>query len=177
MNKQCAHCSAEFAPYRSTSKFCSRQCSWNSRTVRIAERNCTKCGGPAPVKVGLAVCDGCKVDPRDPVKSHAKERRRTLRAYGITEDDYARMLAEQGHCCAVCRTDEPGGRGSNWHIDHDHTTGLVRGLLCTRCNSGLGFFDDNPNLLAEAERYILHAATRGGVRAWRTSRSKTRSAV
>jgi hypothetical protein len=163
--KPCAHCGEEFAPYRSTSKFCSRRCSWNSRTVKRSERPCHKCGASVAVKVGLAVCDDCRVDPRDPERSRAKERARTLRGFGLTEAQYDAMLNKQGQVCAICQTTDPGGRG-NWCIDHCHETGVVRGLLCVRCNSGLGFFDDNPHILSSARDYLLIAATNGGKRAW-----------
>ena len=68
--------------------------------------------------------------------------------YGITYEDYLRMLEEQGGVCAICGTDKPGGRGK-FHIDHDHsccptekTCGkCVRGLLCARCNTKLGVIE------------------------------------
>jgi len=49
--------------------------------------------------------------------------------YGITEKIQQELIAAQGHQCAICRTDKPGGRGS-WHTDHCHTSGVVRGMLC-----------------------------------------------
>ena len=69
----------------------------------------------------------------------------------------------QGNACAICGTQDPGKRG--WHIDHDHSCcpgktscGLcVRGLLCSRCNIGLGFFLDNINALRAAEAYLERA--------------------
>lgn len=61
------------------------------------------------------------------------------RLYGITADDFDRMLAEQGGRCAICRRtkEEAGGKGEHLHVDHDHETGVVRGLLCTACNTRL----------------------------------------
>lgn len=68
-----------------------------------------------------------------------------LRIRGITEDQYAE-LCSQG--CAIC------GSLKNLHIDHDHETGLFRGILCSRCNNGLGFFDDNIEGLEKALAYL-----------------------
>lgn len=78
-----------------------------------------------------------------------------LRAnYGISIDDYDRMLAGQGGCCAVCGV--PGGeaRPHRLHVDHDHITGLVRGLLCANCNHALGKLRDDPNLIRALAAYI-----------------------
>jgi Autographiviridae endonuclease VII len=58
------------------------------------------------------------------------------RQYGLSLDDFAALLSAQGNRCAICRTDDAGGRG-DWHVDHDHETERVRGLLCHRCNVAL----------------------------------------
>ncbi|XVV08933.1 endonuclease VII domain-containing protein [Actinoplanes sp. CA-131856] len=68
--------------------------------------------------------------------------------YGITDADAKEMLAEQGGVCAICGTPDPQ------HVDHDHRTGWVRGILCFNCNGGLGQFRDNPVFLAEAITYL-----------------------
>jgi hypothetical protein len=60
--------------------------------------------------------------------------------YGITAADYERMFAEQDGKCLICRTDKTG-RWSFFHVDHDHATGKVRGLLCVSCNTRLGWFE------------------------------------
>lgn len=76
--------------------------------------------------------------------------------YGITEDGYNRILEMQGGCCAICGTDDPHGRNHNrFHVDHCHKTNLVRGLLCSRCNLGLGSFQDNILLMKKAITYIV----------------------
>jgi len=84
----------------------------------------------------------------------AKQRAGHLRRkFGITSEDYDRLLAEQGGRCAICRR-KPNARIS-LHVDHEHGTGRVRGLLCFRCNNALGDFDDDPELLTAAARYVL----------------------
>lgn len=73
--------------------------------------------------------------------------------FGVTDEDYQRMRKEQNDSCAICGTDTPGGRG-DWHIDHCHTSGKVRGLLCFPCNTSLGHFKDNIETLANAIAYL-----------------------
>lgn len=87
-----------------------------------------------------------------------KNRRIGLRArlkacYGITPEEYEeRLKLQEGKCC-ICNTDTPGGQGG-FHIDHCHTEGYVRGLLCSTCNVGLGHFRDSPELLIKAANYL-----------------------
>jgi hypothetical protein len=76
------------------------------------------------------------------------------RKYGITLAEYDTMLEQQEGCCKVCGTDEPGGQG-RFHVDHNHTTGKVRGLLCSNCNTGIGKFKDSPTVLLKAAAYLL----------------------
>lgn len=82
-----------------------------------------------------------------------------MRNYGITREDYNRMLAEQVGKCAICGGDPEGGRASRlpvaaFHVDHDHETGKVRGLLCAHCNTGLGKFKDDPARMRAAAGYL-----------------------
>jgi hypothetical protein len=70
------------------------------------------------------------------------------RRYGIGQAEFAELLAEQGGVCAICRALDPQ------HVDHDHRTGWVRGILCFNCNGGLGQFRDNPEYLASAITYL-----------------------
>ncbi len=82
-------------------------------------------------------------------------RTRTLKnKYGLTLDRYAEMLAGQGGKCAICKGNQRGNGTRNFAIDHDHKTGAVRGLLCDRCNVGLGHFVDNRALLLEGADYL-----------------------
>jgi hypothetical protein len=80
--------------------------------------------------------------------------------YGITVDDYYSMLKAQGGGCAICSTKVPSQRKRKFadvemfFVDHCHSTGKVRGLLCSRCNRGLGYFDDNPGRLEMAANYL-----------------------
>lgn len=72
--------------------------------------------------------------------------------YGITLEDYNKMLAMQSGVCMICGQEESNGK--RLAIDHDHKTGAVRGLLCNHCNIGLGKFFDDPSLLTAAINYL-----------------------
>jgi Recombination endonuclease VII len=75
--------------------------------------------------------------------------------YGLSTDDGNTLLEAQKYQCAICGVPEVVAPGNgSLHIDHDHATDHVRGLLCSNCNRGLGFFKDDPALLLEAARYL-----------------------
>ena len=74
-------------------------------------------------------------------------------AYGITTEQYGLILQEQNYQCMICKADQCN-TGQNFAVDHDHKTGAVRGLLCQACNTALGKFKDNPELLRRAARYL-----------------------
>lgn len=70
------------------------------------------------------------------------------RRYGLTEVEFREMLRSQGDVCAICREPDPR------HVDHDHITGAVRGILCFNCNGGLGQFKDDVDRLSNAVSYL-----------------------
>jgi hypothetical protein len=84
---------------------------------------------------------------RDRLRTRPGHRRREL---GITLDGWNRMWHAQGGLCAICRTAQAT------QVDHDHANGMVRGALCGGCNSGLGGFNDNQDLLRAAIPYLEH---------------------
>ncbi len=69
--------------------------------------------------------------------------------YGLTLEQWDRMLIRQGGRCAVCEAPT-----QDLHVDHCHATGKVRGLLCANCNRGLGLFADDPARMRVAARYL-----------------------
>lgn len=88
------------------------------------------------------------------ILAHSAIYGRTKR-YGITLNDYNTFLRQQHERCAICHGKEINQKGSTrFCIDHDHRTGEVRGLLCHKCNKGLGNFKDSPVLLENAKRYL-----------------------
>jgi len=87
-----------------------------------------------------------------------------LRAkYGISIQEYNELFEKQGGRCAICGQKETKtqsrGKGliptiDSLQVDHDHETGKIRGLLCYRCNTGIGKLFDNPRLLRKAADYL-----------------------
>lgn len=80
------------------------------------------------------------------------KRRRQLKNYGMSLEDYNDMLQRQNGVCAIC--DKPPKESKNLQVDHDHNTGIVRGLLCFRCNYGMSFFSENPDRMEKAVNYL-----------------------
>lgn len=86
--------------------------------------------------------------------------RYNLKQYGITYAQHQAMFAAQGGRCAICKSDKPGSKGKGWHVDHDHKTGTVRGLLCHFCNTAIGSLKDDPDLLRAAAEYLESSRAR-----------------
>ncbi len=79
------------------------------------------------------------------------------KSYGISLDDYNKLLQEQNECCKICNTHISKLNQKlkkNLCVDHCHITGRIRGLLCDKCNRGLGLFNDDENLLLKAINYL-----------------------
>lgn len=114
-----------------------------TRTRRAANNLCIDCGVPLP-DLKYSRCQRCRQLNAQSVK---------LRAYGLTIETYTQMIEQQENRCAIC------GKGPKLllHVDHCHTSGRVRGLLCRYCNTGLGQFYDNPDFLRAAITYLEDA--------------------
>ena len=125
----------------------------------MAHCKCSSCGRPAR--------DG------EYCLTHSPSRQREARAlnpdrfkgytlkrdYGISLGDYLQLLEAQKCCCALCGRQDGDERNNNngskrLSVDHDHETGIIRGLLCSNCNKGLGSLMDSPELLRAAADYI-----------------------
>lgn len=82
-------------------------------------------------------------------------RRKALRKYGMTQEDYDRLLEAQGYRCKICGAEKNETRTcSDFHIDHDHANGRVRGLICGKCNGALGCMGDTPQALLKYVFYL-----------------------
>ena len=108
---------------------------------------------------GDSYCSACKKLRYDKFRKEQPEKAakytrtsRHRRFYGLEPGDFEAMFTRQGAACALCKTDTPGGRG--WHVDHNHSTGIVRGILCHACNTGIGLLKEDILLLARAIEYL-----------------------
>ena len=86
-----------------------------------------------------------------PGENLPRNRHYQLAKYGLTALDFEEMSRVQSGVCAICG-EPPGPR--RLAVDHDHHTGTIRGLLCFRCNVGLGYFRDDPERLLRAVSYL-----------------------
>ena len=132
----------------------------------LGMKRCRKCQEVLPVaqfRVNRTKPDGlsywCKPCLSTHVTDHqrAQEKERSWRKFGLTPAEYQTLFERQSGVCAVCKQPETRiVRGTLCHlsVDHDHTTGAVRGLLCDQCNRGLGYFRDNTEALENAIVYL-----------------------
>lgn len=100
-----------------------------------------------------------KWSTNNPEKARSSARGRSLKhKYGIDLVWYAEQLKNQNNSCAICGTEENkvGGRyGSlSFAVDHCHSTGYIRGLLCNPCNRALGLFKDSLDIVNKAFKYL-----------------------
>lgn len=91
--------------------------------------------------------DRYRVKNKDRIAA-GKRRRQLATLYGLTPQQYDEMTATQDGRCLLC------GKKAKLVVDHDHTTGRVRGLLCHPCNTGLGSFSDDADVLRRAADYL-----------------------
>lgn len=136
-------------------------------TNKPIKLNCRYCGKPCPPEeryttkrggrlVSYAAHVPCYRQAASGSWDKNKEERNLAwvlsRRYGISLETFKTMLAAQDSTCAICKAaPEPGRRLS---VDHCHTTGLVRGLLCQRCNTAVGMAQDRPELLRQMADYV-----------------------
>jgi len=134
------------------------------RHAVLADRECPVCSSLfTPTWYQHKYCSAECVNK----SSYARSRDRQLdrnyqlqKVYGITEETYIKMFKEQGGVCAVCGLPETHvhrktNQVCNLSVDHDHSTGHVRGLLCKKCNMALGLFKDSLALLESAKKYLI----------------------
>jgi Recombination endonuclease VII len=86
-------------------------------------------------------------------KYHKATGRGLRRKYHMTIEEWVALCEKQNGLCAICR--KVLDKGKLTHVDHCHATGKIRGILCSKCNNGLGFFGDNPDNLQRAYQYLV----------------------
>lgn len=179
--KVCRVCGGH-APRKGICKPCDAKWRRDARHARGLKphkvaKACPKCGGWDKKKnkngaiLGCAPCLREKarqrmaeiraIDP-EPNRLAAREYRKKNPEYhraaglkknfGITVEQYDKMAAAQDNACAICRGHNPSGKRLG--VDHDHSTGKIRELLCSRCNTALGQLRDQPGLCRLAAEYL-----------------------
>ena len=124
-------------------------------------KECTKCKESKPAEgygKGKTACKACtylyqKEWSKTPKAIVSRHKEQLRRCYNMSVEEYDILWESQGKKCAICRTEEPGGKGK-FHVDHCHTTEEVRGILCHNCNSMLGFSRDSQHILERAIMYL-----------------------
>jgi len=128
---------------------------WSARKAQLLAQEYKKAGGGEGRMRTCLVCWA----------HHRKENKRQnlswrdvhlRRRYDITEADYNEMVERQQNLCAICKQPERNGYKGRTElcVDHDHSTGKVRGLLCNHCNRALGLLGDNISSLTNAINYL-----------------------
>jgi hypothetical protein len=88
----------------------------------------------------------------------AIRRHEIRRKYGLTTNQLEAMKSQRGNRCDICKKDASGVGGKGLQVDHCHTHGHVRGLLCFRCNMGIGMLFDSPEIMRSAAEYLTRNA-------------------
>jgi hypothetical protein len=133
----------------------------NNCNACLSWKDCLNCGESFPQRGlwGMTCSPKCRSEYDKKIRlkksSQSAEQKRNYRLkakYGIGIVEFEEMLTNQNGKCAICGMD--GDRGRSLCVDHCHATGMIRGLLCNGCNSGLGQFKDNANSLERAAMYL-----------------------
>jgi len=127
--KVCPQCSNIFSPIRVWQVFCTKSCAQKAKYIRDRIS-------------GKSKYNQYKADLK--------------RLYNLSTEDYDLLVEKQNNCCAICGTSALlfSGRKKRLCVDHCHTTGKVRGLLCEPCNTLLGMAKDNQRTLSSAINYL-----------------------
>jgi hypothetical protein len=141
-------------------------------TIKLVENNhvsriCSGCHVEKPISdfyeykgVYKGTCKECyTAHYRGKDRTMEKKRYQLRTMYGITWEDFLSVLQYQNYSCAICKRElKPVGNNSEKNsvgcVDHDHTSGKLRGILCSDCNTGLGSFKEDVESLKQAVRYL-----------------------
>ena len=142
---------------------CSKHYAYKRRNGWLESRPkqavCRRCGISVEVKpLGILpkFCAECRYV--------YKQRRIVLRKYGLSSEEYDALAELQSGVCGICYGEADNGASRNrgfLSIDHDHKTGLVRGLLCSNCNLALGLLKERQDTILRAANWIAEGGTTG----------------
>lgn len=149
--RKCRRCEKQFLPEN------------DDRICYDCKQECSKCGvrltGENQYFSNQSfrksyICKECVSSTVRKTRNKSKQRDYDLkRNYGITEIDYVLLLNKQNDCCDICGIHK-NIYGKRFAVDHDHQTGIVRGLLCSNCNTGIGKLKDNTDIIRKALKYM-----------------------
>ena len=140
----------------------------------VPHKNCSKCGYRMKAVFNRSLsrgwsyqCGPCSSDvskrryetPEGRARHYRYALQRRMAQYGLTPEQAEAIWARQGKACKICscKLESPTAQSKAskpTHVDHCHETGIVRGILCTKCNQGLGLFADDSLRLQKAIRYL-----------------------
>jgi len=160
----CVICNSEFKKRVHNQKICSDKCTRIYRTEwskldrkenpRIKkELNCKSCGKKFYASNTKGNPKSCSIECKKRLNDERIRSFNYKKKYGITLSEYNRMLIEQWHCCKICGKHE-SDLNYTLKVDHCHTTGAVRGLLCNECNVGISMLKENKIVFKNAMKYL-----------------------
>ena len=132
----------------------------NKAATKVKSRKCIRCHKKYPgidfqsfntIPCLVQTCKYCRLEKQKYTKKEKETDLLLCASYGITLPMYKNILRKQNYRCAICRKKPNKKRLS---VDHNHKTGKVRGLLCYKCNTGLGMLRDNPYIVQQALEYL-----------------------
>lgn len=161
----CEVCKREYMSKNAAQRICSHEClaqnprrsgpkTWSAarRAAAVKTRVCAMCGAEfaaqGPRKYCTPSCRNKAAWITRKSRPNSSQRNREAHRAEVN-----RLLALQGGVCAICKLGKWATK-QYWHLDHDHMTGKNRGALCSRCNLGLGLFQDRPESLRAAADYL-----------------------
>lgn len=167
---ECKNCKSEIQAYKKR-MFCGSECKkkYVESTPEYSEkRKCSICGEEKYLyDFGChdedkyiyfeKFCYKCKKEMTPTRQKDIRKIRNTMmrKNYGITHEIYDDILSDQDNRCAICNnTEDPNTKATRFNVDHCHDSGHVRGILCGRCNLGIGQLGDKSNMLLKAYNYL-----------------------
>lgn len=125
----------------------------DKRTPNGVDSHCRQCGKMKSRTYRKNNLEQERTRGRNWQRAHTAQTR--ARRYGVSPEKLATMMQEQKGLCPGClRNLERLGTKKGWHVDHDHSTGTVRGLLCAHCNLSVGQARDNATVLRRLAQYL-----------------------
>lgn len=161
-NSVYSYCKACYKLRRSTPEGKARLAAYEASPKRLARQR-ERSRTPEARAKQVAYEENRVITPEERDRWRASARRMSIvhsrrRKYGVTQQDYDDRVFAQNGVCAICGKPETrvvGEKNCPLAVDHDHETGIVRGLLCHSCNSGLGHFKDSLENLSNAIDYLM----------------------